>query len=414
MTTQLKRIKKPVAPKQTAQKIDVCVVGGAGHVGLPLALVFAEKGLRVLVYDINESSLETIRKGKMPFVEEGGDALLKKALQSGLLRLSSRPDGITKADTVIVTIGTPVDEFMNPDTKVMKHCIDDFLPHLSNDQLLILRSTVYPGTTHWLDKYLRSCGKRMKVAFCPERVVQGHAIQEVQKLPQIVSGATKEAEEDAARLFELVAPETVRLSPMEAEFAKLFNNGYRYIQFAIANQFYMIANTAGVDYGRILAGMKKDYPRAADMPGAGFAAGPCLFKDTMQLAAFSDNQFSLGHAAMVINEGLVLYVVGQIEKKHSLERMTVGLLGMAFKANSDDTRASLSYKLKKVLEFHAKEVLTTDPHVTTDPDLLPLEEVVRRSDLLILCVPHAAYRDVDLKGKRPVDIWNFFGKGVLV
>jgi UDP-N-acetyl-D-mannosaminuronic acid dehydrogenase len=265
----------------------------------------------------------------------------------------------------------------------------------------------------WLDHYFSSKGREMTVAFCPERVVQGFAIDELQKLPQIVSGTTRKAEEAAAQLFGLITPEVVRLQPMEAEFAKLFNNAYRYIQFATTNQFFMIANSAGVDYNRILWGMKKDYPRAGDVPGAGLAAGPCLFKDTMQLAAFSDNQFSLGHAAMAINEGLVLYLVDQLKKKYSLKKLTVGLLGMAFKANSDDTRASLSYKLKKILEFHAKKVLATDPHVTTDLALSPLKQVVAQSDLLILCVPHKAYKNLDTEKKPVVDIWGFFGNGVL-
>lgn len=402
--------------KRVAQdgRFDVCVVGGAGHVGLPLAVVFADRGLRVLVYDINQASLETIGGGILPFMEEGGEPLLKKVLQAGRLQLSSDPHDIARADTVIITIGTPVDEFMNPDTKVMRHCMDDLLPYLGQDKLIILRSTVYPGTTQWLDKYLKQSAVRALVAFCPERVVQGRAIEEVQKLPQIVSGTTKAAEDGAARLFGRITNLVVRLSPMEAEFAKLFNNAYRYIQFAITNQFYMIANSAGLDYGRVLEGMKKDYPRSKDIPGPGFAAGPCLFKDTMQLAAFSDNQFSLGHAAVTINEGLVLYLVGQIEKQYPLEKMTVGLLGMAFKANSDDTRSSLSYKLKKILQFHARAVLTCDPHVTTDTELLKAEEVVRRSDLLILCTPHDAYLKFRFRGKPVIDIWGVLGRGVRV
>ena len=197
---------------------------------------------------------------------------------------------------------------------------------------------------------------------------------------------------------------------MEAEFAKLFSNAYRYIQFAIANQFYMISNVANVDFNRVLDGMKENYDRARDIPRAGFAAGPCLYKDTLQLAAFSDNQFSLGHTAMIINEGLVLHIVGEIEKKFDLEKLRVGLLGMAFKANIDDTRASLSYKLKKVLEYHAKEVYTTDPYVTSDPNLLPLEAVIRKSDLLILCVPHKQYKNIKLNGKTCFDMWGFLQK----
>ncbi len=395
-------------------KVDICVVGGAGHVGLPLALVFASKGLRVLIYDINENTLETIHQGIVPFMEHGAEPLLKQALERDLLYLSSDPADIAKAATVIITIGTPVDEFLNPVLKLIRDCMDDLLPYLSSGQLIILRSTVYPGTTDWLHKYFQSNGKDVKLAFCPERVVQGHSIEELQHLPQIISGTTPQAEQDAAELFELIAPEVVRLTPMEAEFAKLFNNAYRYIQFAAANQFYMIANSAGVDYHRLLKGMKHNYPRARDIPSPGFAAGPCLFKDTMQLAAFSNNQFSLGHAAMLTNEGLVLYLADEIAKTYRIERLAVGLLGMAFKANSDDIRSSLSYKLKKVMEFRAREVFTTDPYVKTDPDLLPLETVIAKSDLLVLCAPHSDYRHLDTKGKPVVDIWGFLNKESLV
>ena len=400
--------------KKTSKKYDICVVGGAGHVGLPLAIVFASKGMRTLVYDVNEAVLGVIRRGTVPFMEEGAEPLLHKVLKSGLLELTSKASGIQSASKIVVTIGTPVDEFLNPDTKVMKDCFDAILPYLSDDQLIILRSTVYPGTTRWLQNHLKEKGLKTLVAFCPERVVQGHAIEELQRLPQIVSGTTALAENMAAKVFESIAPEVVRLEPMEAEFAKLFNNAYRYIQFATSNQFYMMANTAGLDYNRILAGMKKNYPRASDVPGAGFAAGPCLFKDTMQLAAFSDNKFSLGHAAVTINEGLVLYLIGRLEKRFQLEKTTVGLLGMAFKANSDDARSSLSYKLKKVLTFRCKNVLTTDPHVTTDTSLLPVEEVIKKSDVLILCVPHKAYKNLKIHGKPMVDIWGAMGAGVKV
>lgn len=391
--------------------VDICVVGGAGHVGLPLSIVFATKNQRILIYDINPQAIEAIRSGRMPFMERQAEPLLQEALAKGLLKFTTRAQDVSRARCVVLTIGTPVDEFLSPTLRVITRCFDDLLPFLSEEQLIVIRSTVYPGVTDSMAQYVRSRGKNLQLAFCPERIVEGNAIEELQSLPQIVSGTSREAEDNAARLFGLIAPEVVRLMPIEAELVKVFTNAYRYIQFAVTNQFYMIASSANVDYYRVLEGMKRDYPRSKDFPRAGFAAGPCLFKDTMQLASFYRNQFGLGFQAMLVNEGLPQFIVDRLDAANPLKDKTVGMLGMAFKAESDDARFSLSYKLKKILMFRAKAVLTTDPYVKNDRELLELEEVVRRSDALILCVPHNAYRNLNLDRKIVVDIWNFWGKG---
>lgn len=397
-------MKKKPKPKA---KYDVCVVGGAGHVGAPLSIVLAQKGLRTLIYDISRPALDTLAAGRLPFIEEGGEPMLREVLAAGALGFSANPADIAGIPHVILTVGTPVDEFHNPVVRALTDCIDALLPHLSDDQVLILRSTVFPGVTNFLDGYLEARGRRPLLAFCPERVVQGKAIKESQSLVQMVSGTTPAAEESAAKLFSKIAKKIVRMRPMEAEFAKLFCNAYRYVQFAVANQFYMLADSAGLDYARIREGLMEDYPRMRDLPGAGFAAGPCLFKDTLQLVAFSENKFNLAVSAVQVNEGLPAYLTSRLREKYPLKKMTVGLLGMAFKADSDDARSSLSYKLKKHLTLHAKAVLTTDPLVTGDSELRPLAEVVRRSDLLVLCTPHSAYAGLDLKKKPVFDIWNF-------
>ncbi len=390
----------------TVENADVTVVGGAGHVGIPLVLALAEAGLRVNVNDLNRQSLDTLKSGRLPFIERGAQSVLAKALAGNRLVFTDSSDKISAGGPVIITIGTPVDEFLNPVRQVVQDCIDAILPALADGQLLVLRSTVFPGTTGWLASYLQAKGRKLKVAFCPERVVQGNGLKELREMPQIVSGCTPEAEREAAALFERITPEVVTLSPIEAEFAKLFSNAYRYIEFAATNEFYLVAKSAGVDYQRVLAAMKHNYPRAQSIPRPGFAAGPCLVKDTMQLSAFARNQFGLGHTALLINEGLVLHVVDDLKRRFDLSKMTVGLLGMAFKAESDDTRASLSYKFKKVLNGQARAVLTTDPFVTTDPELVPLDEMIANSDILILCTPHAAYAQADLKGKPVLDVWG--------
>src|SRR5580700_4868391 len=395
-----------VGAPTTVENADVTVVGGGGHVGIPLVLALADAGLRINVNDINKQSLAMLETGRLPFIEDGADSALQKALANKRLVFTNSADLISTRGPVIVTIGTPIDEFLNPVRKVVQDCFDAMVDHLADGQLVVLRSTVFPGTTEWLAGYLQAKGRKLKVAFCPERVVQGNGLRELRDMPQIVSGTTPEAERDAVSLFERISPEVVTVSPIEAEFAKLFSNAYRYIEFAATNEFYLVAKSAGVDYQRVLKAMKHNYPRAKSIPRPGFAAGPCLVKDTMQLSAFARNQFGLGHAALLINEGLVLHVIEDLKRRYDLAGMTVGLLGMAFKADSDDTRASLSYKFKKVLSAHARAVLTTDPFVTVDLELRPFDEVIAKSDVLILCTPHAAYREKDFKNKPVFDVWG--------
>jgi UDP-N-acetyl-D-mannosaminuronic acid dehydrogenase len=391
-------------------KFDACVVGGAGHIGTPLAVVLAKRGYRTLIYDLNRGAMDTIAKGRMPFIEEGGEPLLKEVLAADMLGFSDDISRIGGVPYIVITIGTPLDEFQNPVVRALTDCMDALLPHLSDDQTLILRSTVFPGATDFLHQYLRNHGRKTMIAFCPERVVQGKAIMEIQSLVQMISGTTSEAEESAAKFFSKVSSKLVRMKPMEAEFAKLFCNAYRYFQFAVANQFFMMSTSAGLSYARIREGLMQDYPRMRDLPGAGFAAGPCLYKDTLQLVAYCNNQFDLAVSAVQVNEGLPAFMISQLRAKYPLQEMTVGLLGMAFKPNSDDARASLSYKLKRLLGLHARKVLTTDPLVKDDKDIVPLDQVVEQSNLLVLCTPHSAYAGLDLKGKPVYDIWNFYRK----
>jgi UDP-N-acetyl-D-mannosaminuronic acid dehydrogenase len=393
--------------------LDVVVIGGCGHVGLPLAIAFAARGARVGIYDVSEAAVATVNAGQLPFDEPGAAEVLARVVADGRLQASADPSIVGSAENVVVVIGTPVDEHLNPNQTAIPRALGGCAPFLRNGQLLILRSTVFPGVTALVEKMVAGLGVSIEVAFCPERIAEGKAMTELFELPQIVSARSPGGLERAAKLFGLLTDSIVELSPEEAELAKLFTNVWRYIKFATANQFYMMANDRDLDFERIRKGLSQDYPRAADMPGAGFAAGPCLFKDTMQLAAFNNNNFTLGHTAMTINEGLPLYVVHRLEQRFDLSSLTVGILGMAFKGESDDIRSSLSYKLKRILEFKADKVLCADPYVTVDQNLLPQEEVIARSDLLVIATPHREYRN--LVTEKPVaDIWNVLGTGVRV
>jgi UDP-N-acetyl-D-mannosaminuronic acid dehydrogenase len=384
--------------------MEIVIIGGCGHVGLPLGIAFASRGRKVCVYDLNDEAVATVNSGTMPFAENGASDVLAEVVGAGLLVASSDPSVISDAQNVIVVIGTPVDEHLNPSPQAVPLAIEAVLDHLVDGQLLVLRSTLYPGVTAMVEKVIARAGRTIDVAFCPERIAEGYAMTELFQLPQIVSGRTDAAAGRAEELFRVLTDKIVRTTPEEAELAKLFTNAWRYIKFATANQFYIIANDFALAF---------EYPRAQDMPSAGFAAGPCLFKDTMQLAAFNNNNFLLGHAGMMVNEGLPLYLVARIEQRFDLSKMTVGILGMAFKAESDDTRSSLSYKLKRILEFRAEKVLCSDPYVTTDLKLVPDEQVLAESDLIVVGAPHRCYAALDPQ-VPVVDIWNVFGKGVRV
>jgi UDP-N-acetyl-D-mannosaminuronic acid dehydrogenase len=395
-------------PRAEGFSHDVVVIGGCGHVGLPLAIALADRGASVLVYDVSETAVDLVNDAVLPFDEPGAQDKLKAAVASESLRASTDPSVVAQAENVVVVIGTPVDEHLNPDPQAIPRALEGCAEYFRDGQLLVLRSTVFPGVTSLVERMLAERGVDIEVSFCPERIAEGRAMTELFTLPQIVSGRTGRIRERAAGLFSLLTDQIVEMEPEEAELAKLFTNTWRYIKFAAVNQFYMIADSRGLDFERIRAGLTQDYPRAADMPSAGFAAGPCLFKDTMQLAAFNDNNFALGHAAMLVNEGLPLYVVSQLAEKHDLAQCTVGILGASFKAGSDDIRSSLAYKLKRILSFKARQVLMTDPYVTTDPNLVPLEQVLEEADVLIVATPHADYRAI-VTDKPVADVWNVLG-----
>jgi UDP-N-acetyl-D-mannosaminuronic acid dehydrogenase len=392
--------------------LDVVVLGGGGHVGLPLSLAFAQAGLRVGIYDTNQDTLDRIAAGDMPFLETGSDDLLREILPTGRLTFGATGAMIERTNHLVVVIGTPVDEFLGPSMTIFEKAVDQIAPHLRDGALVALRSTVYPGTTGYVAQHLAERGCRVDVAFCPERIAEGHALEELHTLPQIIGADDDRAAERATALFGTLARKTIRTTTKEAELAKLFTNTWRYMKFAVANQFFTIAHSAGVDYTNVLHAIREDYPRAADLPGPGFAAGPCLFKDTMQLAAFTSDHFPLGQAAMQVNEGLPAYVVSALERRYDgLRGRTVGILGMAFKAESDDPRASLSYKLRKLLSWAGARVVCTDPYVV-DPRLVTLECVLEESDILILAAPHKPYRGLQVGGKDVVDVWGALGEGI--
>lgn len=401
-----------LAPRPTPaiEPGSVVIIGGCGHVGLPLGLALAQTGRSVVGLDIDAEKVARTNEGQMPFADRGADELLREVLAAGTFRCTTDASVVTTAEIVITVIGTPLDEHLNPTFDVFRDIAREESSPLRDGQLFVMRSTVYPGTVERVADSLKRRGLNIDVAFCPERVAEGVALEEIRSLPQIVAGCSERAQERAEELFGSLTPEVIRLEPMEAELAKLYTNSWRYIQFAISNQFYMMANDFGLDYEAIHEAMTRGYPRTRGFPTAGFAAGPCLFKDTMQLSTFHGNAFFLGHAAMLVNEGLPNYVVKCAAKRFDLRSLRVAILGMTFKANSDDTRDSLSFKLRKILRVECAEVLCTDPFVTDDPEILPLDQALAKADLVIIGAPHDDYRDIQFT-QPVIDVWNVTQQG---
>ncbi|MBT7611295.1 MAG: nucleotide sugar dehydrogenase [Bacteriovoracaceae bacterium] len=388
------------------ERLRIAVIGGGGHVGLPLSLVLAEEGYQVTVIDIDETRLQDLRENKFPFLERGGEELLHKTKEFDI-QYTSDFSTISNQEVIIFTVGTPVDEHLNPSYNALYSALDTIKPHIRNGQTFIMRSTLFPGTSDRIKALLKKDGFDVGVSFCPERIAQGYAIEEIRSLPQIISGDSEKSVAIAKQIFGKIASSVVEVSIEEAEIAKLFTNTWRYIKFSIANQFYMLAEEKGLDFGKIHNAITYNYPRANDFPKAGFAAGPCLFKDTMQLAAYSRNNFHLGHSAMLINEGLPNFLVEKAKKITSLEGKNVGILGMAFKPNNDDFRESLAYKLKRLLEYENAEVYCTDVYIK-DPRFVNLNEMMERCDVIFVGCPHNEYRELNMTGKLLVDCWDTF------
>ncbi len=364
--------------------------------------------MKVGLYDISESAVETVTKGSAPFEEPGLSEVLNEVIGKKLFA-TTNPSIISKANAIVIVIGTPVDEHQNPEPHKVVMAIESLIPYLDDSKILILRSTVYPGTTKLVEDLLRRNGINVPVAFCPERIAEGKAMEELFTLPQIVSSRSDRGLKLASELFLTITTKVVPLEPEEAELAKLFTNTWRYFKFAAANQLFMMAQNFGLSYERIRKGLAEDYPRASDLPRSGFAAGPCLLKDTLQLAAFNNNDFALGLASVTINEGLPLYVSHKLQERYDISTKVVGILGMAFKGESDDIRSSLAYKLRRILRYKAASVLSCDPYVTGDSTLVTEEEVIQGSDILVIGAPHRRYTELSTS-KPLVDIWALIGE----
>jgi UDP-N-acetyl-D-mannosaminuronic acid dehydrogenase len=393
---------------------------GLGRVGLPLALCFADRGLRVLGVDHDPAVLESLRAGRMPFQEAGTQEMLERVQRAGSLELSDRAADAARADDIVITIGTPSFSHVESDLRQVRAAVDDLLPLLRPGHALILRSTIAPGTTEFVAGYLEKrrglrVGEDVFVAHAPERIAAGKFVQEITTLPCIIGGVGEASTEHTAGLFAVFGAPIVKTTPVQAELAKIWTNILRYTTFALPNLLMMDCESYGANVFEVIDLINRDYPRGGiALPG--MTAGTCLRKDF----AFSEERShapGMLLAVSRVNEGVPLFLVEGIKRRTgTLSSRKVAVLGLTFKRDTDDERDSLSPKLIRLLERELADVAVCDPHAPTPTT--PLEDAVRDADVVIIATNHSEFeRPETLRRIRAlasddcllVDPWNSLG-----
>lgn len=404
----------------------VCVIG-IGRVGLSLAITIASQGFKVYGIGRNKNKIDQINNGVMPFIEKDARPLLKKVINKSFTAVTEY-SVISECDYIILTLGTPVDENMNPVYDQINDSLELAIPYFKPQQLLILRSTVSPKTTLYVkalveEKTSLKVGKNFFLAFCPERISEGKAIEEIKSLPQIVGADEKKSLKKAQEFFKKLDAITLSTDSVSAELAKLFTNMYRYINFAIANEFMLLAKNYNRDVYEINNLVNYKYKRGGlRLPG--LTAGPCLFKDGFFL--INDLPFiDLISTSWKINESVPVLLVKQISERMKLEGKKVVILGLAFKAESDDIRESLSFKVRKAFLRERANVVLHDPFVkeySNQKIESNVYKALEEADIIFIATNHNDYKKLNIqKIKSNVkkncivsDIWNVWGTGKIV
>jgi UDP-N-acetyl-D-mannosaminuronic acid dehydrogenase len=396
---------------------DVSVIG-CGRVGLPLALSFADRGLRVLGVDKSPQILDNVRAGRMPFEEPGAQEVLSRTQVDWTDSVADA----AKADHIVITLGTPTFSHIEIDLSDIRTVLDDLLPHLRAGQSVTLRSTIAPRTTEFVAGYVAKhrgfdIGTELFVAHCPERIAAGRFFEEIVSLPCIVGGVGERSGAVVGSLFEVFGAPIVQSTPVQAELAKIWTNILRYATFALPNLLMMDCEQYGANVFDVIELINRDYPRGG-MAQPGFTAGTCLRKDF----AFSEERShapGMLLAVSRVNESVPLFLVeGLVRRLGSLSGRKVAVLGLAFKSGTDDERDSLAHKLVRLLERELADVAIHDPHVQTPT--LELDEAVAGADAVVVATNHADFRthatlQAIAEGAADdalvVDPWNCWGAG---
>ena len=399
---------------------DVAVIG-LGRIGLPLALAFADRSLRVVGVDRDSGMLDRVRDGVMPFQETGTQELLERTLTADRLTLSEQIEDSAAAESIVLTLGTPSLQHVEIDISQIRSVLDALLPVLRPGHSIVLRSTIAPGTTEFVAGYIEKhrglrVDEEILVAHVPERVAVNHFLEELQTLPQIVGGVGERSTRKAAELFSVFGAPILETAPVQAELAKIWTNIYRYASFALPNLLMMDCEQYDANVFEVVDLINRDYPRGG-IARPGLTAGSCLRKD-FNFSEERSRAPGMLLAVSRVNESVPHFLVEGVKRRvGSLRERKVAVLGLTFKAESDDLRDSLSPKLIRFLERELADVTCHDA-VAPTPDSEPLETALHAADIVVCATDHSLYRqsstlemirERSAPGCLLVDPWNAFG-----
>lgn len=392
---------------------EVCIIG-TGRVGLPLGLSFMGAGVRAVGVDTNAELRASVNRGVMPFAEPGYDELVARKE----FLIGDDPSIVAKSSTVIITVGTPLHNHIETDLSQIERVLDQIAPYLRVGQLVCLRSTVAPGTTAFVAKWLERTlslrvGQDIFLAFCPERIAEGKSYTELHSLPQIVGSEDPESRFRAMQLFARLTEEVLPTDYVTAELVKLFNNILRYVHFALANEFAIVAESFGANIyeARKLANYK--YPRSF-LAAPGFTAGTCLRKDFGMINEWSPYPDML-LSAWKLNEYMPSFLVENLMKHTEIHDKRVAVLGFTFKSETDDLRDSLAPKLWRYIHRQLPTDIRVSEHHLPDPIPEPsvgspknwdLTEALDGAEIVFVATNHKGYREALVElGQRSPDVW---------
>ena len=388
----------------------ISIIGGGGHIGLPLSVLLFNQGYKVNLVDINKQNLQLIKKGKAPFYEKDIEKHLKNTIHNKRFETSHVLETIKDSKFIFICIGTPISKKLRPDLKKFFNLIISVKKIINNNSHLIIRSSIAPGTFRKIFKALNKNNNFTNLSYCPERVLQGQSMIELSKIPQIISSYNLKTLKHVKKLFSKLCKTVLVCKPEEAEMAKILSNAYRYMNFSIANQFFQICDQNDPSFEKIRRLMSFNYSRASGLAASGFVGGPCLMKDTMQLNYLAKNKKNLLKHSYEVNENLPKYIVNKIKKIKNYKSKKVCILGKTFKANNDDLRGSKSLDLIRILKKNKIKHEVYEPNLEKKSKK-KISSMIDSSHIIVLATPHKEFKKIKIsKNKVLIDTSGFFLK----